>query len=100
VLATSPFAVDPPKATLEAPARAKADSDVQVRWTGPRTPSDYVSFAEPSAAADSYLTYVYTRDATAGAVQAPAQSGRYELRYIAQHAGETLILARRPIIVD
>ena len=34
---------------IEAPARAKAGSEIEIAWTGPKGPSDFITVVEPGA---------------------------------------------------
>jgi Ca-activated chloride channel family protein len=77
-------------ATLEAPARAEPGSELVVTWTGPDDPYDFLSIAEPSAAADAYLSWKPADAGNPARLRAPPVAGRYELRYVRGGAAEVL----------
>lgn len=84
-------------ATLEAPARAEPGSELVVAWTGPEDPYDFLSIAEPSAAADAYLSWAPVEAGNPARLRAPPVAGSYELRYVRGGAAE--VLARRSLAV-
>jgi Mg-chelatase subunit ChlD len=81
-------------ATLDAPAQVAAGREIEVRWTGPANPKDYVALGD---AAHPYLVYGYVRDGNPVRLPAPEAPGAYELRYF---LGEgDAVVARRPLTV-
>jgi Ca-activated chloride channel family protein len=80
---------------ISGPASAAAGANVEVEWTGSIHPRDQITIV-PAGAADSAIgDYFRVSGAAAGAVQAPAEPGDYELRYVLESDGR--VLARAPI---
>jgi Ca-activated chloride channel family protein len=98
VLARRPLTVLDAVATLEAPASAKAGSEIEIKWVGPGGPSDYVSVAEEGADEKAYVSYFYIRDGGPWRLKMPDRPGRYEVRYVVEDAAR--IIGRRPIRVE
>jgi Ca-activated chloride channel family protein len=80
-------------ATLEGPAEISAGEELEIIWTGPNGPQDYLSIAEPGADNEDYLQWALTGDGNPLRLQAPRRTGEFELRYVRAADGE--ILARR-----
>jgi len=82
--------------TLEAPAEVAAGSVIEVKWTGPNGPGDYVTIVPADAAPGTYKKYRYTRQGSPLKLEAPKTPGDYELRY--QSDGfRGKVFASRPI---
>jgi hypothetical protein len=92
VLATVPFEVTAIAASLEGPASVAPDARFEVAWSGPNNRGDFVTIVAAGAAARAYGSYVDARSGTSekktgrtvATLRAPAQPGRYELRYVQQ----------------
>lgn len=99
VLARVPVTVgDPVPVTLEAPDEASPGDTIEVRWTGPGGPSDYLTIVDAGAPDGEYGAYAYTRDGSPLALPVPAEPGRYEIRYQSDRS-EVGVLARRTLTV-
>ncbi len=85
-LASAPITLTAPQYRLTAPATAKPGSSIQVKWTGPNNPGDYVTVVKKGAPVGEYTTYFYTRDGNPGTLKMPAQPGSYEIRYSSEKA--------------
>lgn len=99
VLFKVPITLTEMKATLDAPASAKAESTVEVRWTGPNGKGDFITVTAPDAEEGAYLEFFYandTADAGKGELKLPEKRGSYEIRYVANDK----VVARKPITVD
>jgi len=96
-LARQAIAVAAATATVSGPASAAAGERFQVRFSGPDNEGDYVTIVATGADEGSYLDYVYTRDGSPAQLEAPAEPGAYELRYVTGQTSKTL--ARAPIAV-
>ncbi|MFC4452665.1 VWA domain-containing protein [Deinococcus sonorensis] len=96
-LASVPITLTAGRYSLDAPREAKAGSTIQVRWTGPNTPGEYVTIVKKGAAVGTYTTYFYTRDGNPGQLQLPAEPGEYELRYSTEAASPNPTLVSVPI---
>jgi Ca-activated chloride channel family protein len=70
---------------------------VSITWTGPNGPGDYITFAPAGSPAGTYLGYAYTTGGSPASVQAPADAGDYEIRYV---AGTKATLKAIPVRVN
>jgi Ca-activated chloride channel family protein len=98
VAARAPLTATPVAANLEAAPLAPRGTKVRVTWTGPARQDDYVDLV-PKGFRDTRgeLSYFYTRTGSGGDLNAPAQPGEYEIRYIMDAPGGRQVLARIPI---
>jgi Ca-activated chloride channel family protein len=78
-----PITVTEATATLQAPRDTVAGADIQVIWTGPNGPGDYVTIAPVGSPDTTYLSYFDTTTGSPGTLTAPATAGAYEIRYVA-----------------
>ncbi len=85
--------------TIDAPATAQAGSRIEVRWTGPDGPSDYLTIVAADAADGRYGPYTYTSDGSPLTLQVPDQPGAYEIRYQSDRR-ELGVLARKALTVQ
>ncbi|MGC4028120.1 MAG: hypothetical protein QM696_04515 [Steroidobacteraceae bacterium] len=75
-------------ATLEItpPATAPAGTTINVRWTGPNGPGDYITVVRQGARQADYLDYRETggerKPLNPVSLMLPAQTGAYEVRYV------------------
>jgi len=95
-LARRPIQVTPAKATLEAVETVTLGRTVDVKWTGPNGPKDYITVVKPDAKNDEYGSYSDTSRGSPAKIRVPDKAGTYELRYIT--GGEFAVLARRTVI--
>lgn len=78
VLARTPLTVADVPVTITAPTVATAGSSIDVTWTGPGNPRDYLAVGN----ADSdYITYTYAESGSPLSLQVPEEAGDYEIRY-------------------
>lgn len=101
ILARQPLATTPASATLAAPERVKASASFPARGIGPNGSRDRVVITEPSAPVEAEGPSFFPAENVEATLEAPEQSGTYELRYVmnAPLSGQR-ILARRPLLVD
>ncbi|WP_225430165.1 vWA domain-containing protein [Deinococcus detaillensis] len=85
-LASIPITLTAPKYGLTAPVSAKPGSRIQVKWTGPNNPGDYVTVVPKGTPVGQYKDYFYTRNGNPGTLNIPAQPGIYEIRYSSEKA--------------
>jgi Ca-activated chloride channel family protein len=74
--------VTPVEAKVQAPPSADAASEFEVSWQGPGYNSDHIAIARPDQNPASKIYYTYTRSGNPLKLQAPAEPGTYEVRYI------------------
>ena len=84
-------------AALDGPAEVSAGEELEVTWTGPDGPQDYLSLAEPGAENEAYLEWALTGEGNPLRLRAPRRTGDFELRYVRAEDGE--VLARRQVTV-
>jgi len=89
-LASLPVTLTPVTASLEAPEAIVPGGRFQVAWQGPDNPQDYITIVEAGAAEGSYTGYWRTNRGSPAQLDAPAEPGEYELRYVINRSGRTL----------
>lgn len=100
-VATTVGGVAPPaNASVRVDGPATAASTVDVAWTGPGHPLDYLAFAPVGAAPEAYEGQAYTRESLVAGQRArvptPATPGNFELRYVSP-TREPPVLARTTV---
>ncbi len=85
------------KATLEAPDTALLGATIDVVWSGPNAPNDYIFVSEIGAKDGAYINLSRTRNGNPLGLMMPSEIGEYELRYIKY--ADTQILATKTITV-
>ena len=83
--------------TVQAPAEAKAVSDVSITWTGPNNPSDYITIVTASTPDGQYAAYTNTTAGSPLTVKLPKQTGHAEVRYMTGQGNK--VLSRIPLKV-
>jgi Ca-activated chloride channel homolog len=96
-LSSRPITAKASTFSLDGPSEAAAGTKIQVRWTGPNNPGDYVLIVKKGAAVGTYINYFYTKAGNPGILQMPTEPGDYELRYSTEAASPNPTLASRPI---
>ncbi|MDN2565617.1 VWA domain-containing protein [Aquibium sp. A9E412] len=86
------------EASVEAPATATAGARFAVSWSQPVHPRDYVTIVPAGAAEGAYTDYQRVGNDTEGRLQAPAEPGLYEVRYVLEEGGRTLASADIEIV--
>ncbi len=89
-MASAPLVVSAVSASVSAPAEVDAGTSFQVGWTGPDNSGDYVTIVAEGAREGAYTSYFYTRRGSPSELRAPAEPGRYEVRYVTGQGGRTL----------
>jgi len=97
-LAKINLTVTPVTATIDAASSVPAGSHFKFAWTGPNNEGDYIAIVQKSADDKQYLNYAYTAKGTPAEIQAPATTGKYQLRYIMGKSRR--VLARKDILVS
>ena len=73
---SAPLTIAGTTATLEAPDSVAAGADVEVRWTGPGNPLDFLTIVPAGAAESTYEEYRYTQSGEVLVLRAPDDSRR------------------------
>jgi Ca-activated chloride channel family protein len=97
LLAKAPITIKAVGAAVQVPASAAAASEIEVNWQGPGNQPDYIAIAQPDQPEDAYLFYAYTKKGSPLKLQAPAEPGSYEVRYILGQ--DNKLLAKAPITI-
>lgn len=98
VIGTMPLHVGGIDATLVAPEAVGAGAKIDVQWTGPGYPDDFISIDAPDAADRTYGNYRNVGKDKTVQVRAPDVAGDYQLRY---HTGSSYkVLVSRPIRIE
>jgi Ca-activated chloride channel homolog len=84
-------------ASLEAPDTVGAGVELEVTWTGPNGPGDYVTIVPAGTTEWTNQDYFYTTEGNPGRLSVPASDGAYELWYVS--GADKAILARRSLTV-
>lgn len=97
VLANQAIEIGEPEVTLKAPKRVRAESEIEVSWTGTVHHRDYVTIVPMGAPEDRHDDYFRVDKRTRHHLDAPAQTGLYEVRYVLQEGPR--VLARQEVEV-
>jgi len=88
--------VTPVEATIEVKPTAGPGGVLEVNWTGPGYPQDYLTISK--AGDKGYISYVYAREGSPILLKLPDQPGNYEVRYVLGQ-GRT-VLTTSPVKVE
>ncbi len=91
-ITVTPFTI-----ALDAPASVAPGSDIQVTWTGPNGPRDYITIVPVGSPLGTYTSYAYTASGNPVTIKAPEQPGKYEIWYASDRVPGTF--GKRPIEV-
>lgn len=92
-LATAMIEITEPEVTVSAPDTVLAGASFDVSWTGAVNANDYVSIVPAGTDEGQYGNYIAVRGDTGSSLQAPADTGLYEVRYILREGNRTLATA-------
>jgi len=77
-----PITVTEPQVTLTAPARAEVSQFLEVAWTGPDTPGDFIGIGKVDAGGSAqWRNFTYTSEGNPVRLQAPAVAGDHVIKY-------------------
>lgn len=96
---SQPLSVTEPSASVQAADTVAGGAVLEVQWTGPNNPQDFITIVDAGAEEGNYERgYVYTAKGSPVKMTAPDVPGAYEIRYLmGQSPYRTL--ARRPLQV-
>ncbi|MEX3015072.1 VWA domain-containing protein [Gymnodinialimonas hymeniacidonis] len=98
-LAEVPLEVTPAEATLTAPATAAAGSTIEVGWTGPNYPRDFIGIGLAGATGGGqWQSYARTSDGTPLSLTLPEAPGSYVIRYFIDQ--DRVVIAEVPITLQ
>ncbi len=92
-LASATIEVTAPEITVSAPETVLAGSKFDVSWTGTVNPRDFVTIVPMGAEEGQSGNYQNVSDADTKALNAPADPGLYEVRYILREGRKTMASA-------
>jgi Ca-activated chloride channel family protein len=92
-LARADITATPVEASVKAPAETAAGSTIEVAWTGPNNPRDYITVVPADAEKHVRAGYAYTENGSPAAVRIPDTEGDYEVRYISKQSKRILAKA-------
>ena len=92
-LATASIEITEPEVTVSAPETVLAGSKFEVSWTGTVSPQDYVNIVPMGTEEGKFGNYQSVRDDSRKDLQAPAEPGLYEVRYVLREGSKTLATA-------
>jgi Ca-activated chloride channel family protein len=98
VIAQASIRVTSAQADISPPSSIKVAAQFQVPWQGPDEDGDYITIAKTDDDAEQNLNYAYTHDGNPATLQAPYETGTYEVRYIRDR--DSKILAKAAVTVN
>lgn len=101
ILLRQPLITTAPSATLASPARVARGNPLPVRGIGPNGDRDRVVLVKPDASPEAQGPNFFPAENVESTLEAPAEPGTYELRYVmdAPLTGAR-VLARREVVVE
>ncbi|WP_081713191.1 MULTISPECIES: VWA domain-containing protein [unclassified Labrenzia] len=96
ILTRQPLTVGESAATLQADSTVEAAGRLNVTWSGPKAPDDWIGIAPVGSDPSAYVTYERP-DGDSVSIIAPLARGDYELRYILSTSDGSKILASQPL---
>jgi len=97
-LARATVTVTAVSATVSAPRSVPAGAEVEVAWTGPDNPGDFITIVPAGAEEGTWETYAYTTEGDPVHLRLSDRPGEYEVRYVAGVDYSTL--ARAPLTAE
>lgn len=98
VLARRAIKIVAASVSLDAPVQAAAGAVVEIRWTGPNNAGDYITIVPAKLPDGQYRRYADTSRGSPAKVEAPAEAGPAEIRYMSGQGAR--VLARRSIEIS
>ncbi len=89
-LATATIEITEPEVTVSAPETVLAGSNFEVSWTATVSSQDYINIVPMGTNEGVYGNYVVVRDKNSSDLQAPAETGLYEIRYLLREGNKTI----------
>jgi Ca-activated chloride channel family protein len=97
VLSRRAIRIVPAEVSISAAAEAVAGATIQVAWTGPDNPGDYITVVPDETPDGQYGNYTLTSGGSPLALLLPIMAGKAELRYMTGQGNK--VLARRAISI-
>ncbi len=90
VLASTPIEVVEADVSVTGPDVVRAGAPIAIEWTRIIHPRDYITIVSAGADEGSYGDYLRVGEKLEGELEAPAEPGLYEIRYVLQEGARTL----------
>lgn len=90
IIGKRPITIGSVSATVTAPARAAAGSQIKITWQGPNNPQDFITIVKAGEAEKKYAAYEYSSKGSPVEMRAPDLPGEYEVRYLTGQTYATL----------
>lgn len=97
VLARQTIELMPVEATVSGPESIGAGGTIEVQWTGPDSPGDYITVVEAGAPDKEYNHYARTSARNLVSLLVPDGLGNYEIRYVLNSSKR--VLASQPLTI-
>lgn len=98
VLARQKVELVPLQVAVSGPDSAGAGSSIQVGWTGPNSPGDYITVVKSGAPDTAYNDYARTAGGNPVTVRVPDALGDHEIRYVLDSSKR--VLASKPLTIE
>ncbi|SEO27634.1 Ca-activated chloride channel family protein [Paracoccus alcaliphilus] len=89
-LVSRPVEVVAAEVVLNGPDVARAQTPLRISWSMAIHPQDYITIVPAGADEGTYRDYMRVRDNLEGDLDAPAEPGLYEIRYVLQEGDRTV----------
>lgn len=89
-LATTSVEVIAAEVTLTGPDIVRVESPIRIDWSKSIHPQDYITIVPAGSEEGTYHEYMRVRDTLQGDLNAPADPGFYEIRYVLQQGDRTI----------
>lgn len=89
-LARATIEITEPEVTINAPETILAGSKFEVSWTGAVSPQDYINIVPTGSDEGEFGNYLTVRDDSSNDLQAPADPGMYDIRYVLREGAKTI----------
>lgn len=90
LLAKTPITIKPVTAEVKAPAKAAAGAEIDIEWSGPGYPEDFVSVARGNQPPSGSVSSASVQKGNPAKLLAPKQPGTYEVRYVLGYGNRLL----------
>jgi hypothetical protein len=81
VIGSTPLTLTSSNASIEVPESIAAGATLEVKWTGPDQPRDFLSIDRKDAPDKTYGPYAYTSEGSPATIKVPDEPGDYVVRY-------------------